>query len=358
MVRLKTLRGLKQIMAEKQPVLLGLVLTSSLALSSCGANPGISSAKRFGAMSAQFRDDTNKLADDIYDSCIRRVQFYRTDVSQLREARDQAWLDCDRFNKPAASKARTANQIVVNYAEAIGKLSSDEIIIFDKELENVGTALKGLSIPTGSGASVTLPSGAVDTGVKIVSFLASWAANNYRIGRLSEAITCTNEPLQAYSKGLGFALREGYIQGILQQELNQAQFYYNDYAAIAKAQGGTWRDFNGLSKESYNAVLPILQRRNAALSYIAIIDRTANAHEELAKIFLDGRAPVTSESNACMTYYSVSSSNSNALGSRSKPLSRQEFTPQELMRVRKVLIAYHRDISPLLSTMEDNLRGK
>lgn len=74
-------------------------------------------------MSCQFREDTNKLADDIYDSCIRRVEFFRTDTSSLREARDQGWRNCDSFNKPAAVNARVAKQVFVDYMEAIGRLS-------------------------------------------------------------------------------------------------------------------------------------------------------------------------------------------------------------------------------------------
>lgn len=123
-----------------------------------------------------------------------------------------------------------------------------------------------------------LPSGAVDTGVQIAGFLISWAADIYREGKHSEANTCTDEPLQAYKGGLIFVFREGHIDGVLQEELRQAKMYYNDSTAIAKAQNGTWRDFNGLTKESYARVLPILQRRNAILTYIAIISRTANAH--------------------------------------------------------------------------------
>jgi hypothetical protein len=77
--------------------LFSMMLTSSIMLSSCGADPAIKSAQEFGAMSAQFRDNTNKLADDIYDSCIRRVQYYRTDINALRQQRNQAWQGCEQF---------------------------------------------------------------------------------------------------------------------------------------------------------------------------------------------------------------------------------------------------------------------
>ncbi len=343
---------------HKKALFHSMMLSSTFALCSCAASPGVSSAQRFGAMSAQFRDDTNKIANDIYDSCIRRVQFFRTDTVDLRKVRDEAWQDCDRLNKPAAGRAREANQIVVDYADAIGRLASDEVVSYDKELTNVGTALKGLSIPTGSGVPISLPPSAVDSGVKIASFLARWAANRYREGKLSEAVTCTNAPLQAYTKEWGLALNEGYIQGVLQQELDQAKFFYDDYTGKAKREGGTWRDFLGLSKESYNVVLPIIERRNAALSYIAVISRTAKAHEDLTKIFLDGSKPLTPESAACKSFLVLASSASDSLGPESQQLYSKELSPYKLMKAQKVLVSYRNDVSPLLDQMEKDLRGK
>ncbi|NCR72905.1 MAG: hypothetical protein GPI93_17780 [Microcystis aeruginosa LG13-12] len=337
--------------------LFSMMLTSSIMLSSCGADPAIKSAQEFGAMSAQFRDNTNKLADDIYDSCIRRVQYYRTDINALRQQRNQAWQGCEQFNKPAASQARVANQVVVDYMEAIGKLSSDSVVSFENEFNNVETALKGLSIPTSSG-NTTLPSSAVDTGKSIANFIFNWAAKSFRKGTLTEAITCTNKPLQTYTDGLEFAFREGYINGILQQELDQAKLYYDDYAAIAEAQNGAWRDFNNLTKESYNAIVPILQRRNAALSYITIIDKTANTHAQLAVLFLDGREPPSSESESCKTYLKPTSSDSNTLNSQGQSNLNMKLTPEELAQVSEILINYRNEVRPLLKQMEEDLKDK
>ncbi len=343
---------------RKRSALVGVIIASSVALSSCGENPGISSAKKFGAMSSEFKENTNKLADDIYESCIRRIQFYQIDNNALRQARDQAWRGCEEYNKPASRRAKIASQVIVDYIISIGKLSADEVVTFDNELMNVGSALKGLSIPTGTGANITLPTSAVDTGVQIASFVANWAANRYRAGKLSQAIGCTDQPLQSYSKGLSIAFNDGYINGILQQELDQAQFFYNDYAAIASRQGGTWRDYSNLSKESYNAVVPILQRRNAALAYLAIIKRTASAHQELAKIFTSGGSSLPPASQSCQSFFDQSPASANAQIPSRRITHNERLTAQETARIQKVLMAYRNDLAPLLSRMETSLDGK
>jgi len=342
---------------RKKP-LIGLAFFASMALSSCSSDPRIKTAQDFGAMSGQLRDSTNKLADDIYDSCIRRVQFYRTDTSALREVRDQAWEACERLNKPAAARTREANQIAIDYVEAIGKLSTDEVVSFDSQLDKVGSSLKALSIPSSAVSSIGLPSGAVDTGIQIANFIVNWAANRYRTGRLAEAITCTNEPFQTYTKGLDVALRDGYIEGVLRQELKQAQLFFDDYTTLANAEGGTWRDFAGLSKDSYNTILPMVQRRNAALAYLSIIERTAKAHAELSAIFLDSPEPRTPASPICKTYFVQATTSARIQKPFEYLTNSQQLSPYQLMRTNKIIVSYRDDVKPLIHRMNLNLGTK
>jgi hypothetical protein len=337
---------------------IGLAFFISLALSSCASDPRIKTAQDFGSMSGKLRDNTNRLADDIYNSCIRRVQFYRMDTTALREVRDEAWQACDRLNKPAAARTKEANKIAIDYVEAIGRLATDEVVSFDGQLETVGASLKALSIPVNAGLPVSLPPAAVDTGVQIASFIANWAANRYRTGRLAEAITCTNEPFQAYSNSLDRALRDGYIEGILRQEINQAQLFFDDYTAIAKAEGGTWRDFSALSKESYNTVLPLIQRRNAALAYVSIIGKTAKAHAELSKTFLNSPEPRTPASPLCKAYFARSIPRASAQKPFENLAESKRISPDQLMRANRILVAYRNDVSPLIRRMNESLGSK
>ena len=335
--------------------LISLAFFVSIALSSCSSDPRVKTAQEFGSMSGKLRENTNRLADDIYDSCLRRVQFYRTDTSALRDVRDQAWKDCERLNKPAAARTKEANGIAIDYVEAIGRLSTDEVVSFESQLETVGSSLKELAIPVAAGSTVELPSAAVDTGVQIASFIANWAANRYRIGKLADAITCTDEPFQVYTKALDNALRAGYIDGVLRQELDQARLFFDDYTAIAKAEGGTWRDFSALSKETYSTVLPLIQRRNAALAYLAIIGKTAKAHAELSKTFLNGQEPRTAKSPLCKAYFARATNSASEMKLVEILAESKSISPHQLMRVNKILTAYRNDVGPLIRRMNENL---
>jgi hypothetical protein len=113
-----------------------------------------------------------------------------------------------------------------------------------------------------------------------------------------------------------------------------------------------------LTKESYNAIVPILQRRNAALSYITIIDKTANTHAQLAVLFLDGREPPSSESESCKTYLKPTSSDSNTLNSQGQSNLNMKLTPEELAQVSEILINYRNEVRPLLKQMEEDLKDK
>lgn len=239
--------------------------------------------------------------------------------------------------------------------EAISNLASDNVVSFNNEFEQVQTALNNLSIPTGT-TPITLPEGAVNTGISIANFIFNWAARSFREGTLTEAITCTNQPLQTYTDGLEFAFREGYINGILQQELVQAKFYYDDYAALAGVENGSWEDFNNLSQESYDAIVPIVERRNAAVAYISIIQRTANTHEQLAQLFLDGQESPSPSS--CAAYFNIAQSSPNAMEPQNQPISTIELTPETLAQVNEILIDYHKEVQPLLKQMREDLKDK
>ena len=107
-------------------------------------------------MAATFESNTDKLADDLYSSCLRRISYFS--VQEGTPTRDAALADCQKMNKPAVGEAKSANKIVTNYAISIGKLASDDIVKFDEEFDGIKNALNNFSIPTSNG-SVSLPPG-------------------------------------------------------------------------------------------------------------------------------------------------------------------------------------------------------
>ena len=326
-----------------------------LATSSCGTNPGIQVAQNFGALSDQFKDNANKLANDIYDSCIRRVRYIQVDTLEGNQSRDTAFNQCEELNKPTAADARNANQVIINYMEAIGRLASDEVVSFDDQFDRIETSLNQFSIPINDGNTtrfITLPQGSVSTGVQIANFIFGWVTNRIREGSLKEAITCTNKSFQAYVDGLESTFRDGYIDGILAQEQSRVVSYYNYYAALLRAQDGSDKDFRSLQQESFESIESVLNRRNAALLYLDVIGSTSNAHAEVAEVFLDGD-PAPSKSYCNSTYFAQSDSGTEEVG----VLAGEDYlTIQESVRVEKIISNYQRDIAPLLAQMQEELQ--
>ncbi|NEP63238.1 MAG: hypothetical protein F6K31_41100 [Symploca sp. SIO2G7] len=332
------------------------LLASSLIISSCGTSSTIQSAQKFGELASRFEENTNNLADDIYNSCIRKIQFFQVDTSESNEARDVALKDCNDLNKPTARQARDANKLVTDYIRAIAKLASDDVVSFDNELDKVKESLDNLSIPISSGNTLSLPSNAVDGGISIAKFLFRWATADFREGVLKEAVVCTDKPFQVYTEGLKFVFDEAYINGILDQELFRVQSYYNYYAALLRQNpDGPARDraFRQLQTESFNAIQPVLERQDAALAYISIIGKTSNTHSELAKLFSDGED--SPDLSSCSTYFGDDSSISVSTQFVGQKTLNSELTIDELITVKKIILDYQEEIEPLLIQMEESL---
>lgn len=333
--------------------LFGVVLTSSIIISSCGTDPAIKSAQNFGLMAADFESETDKLADDLYNSCIRRISYFA--VREGTTARDQALNNCEKLNKPAVGEAKDANKIVTKYAISIGQLASDDVVKFDDEFNKIKNSLNNFSIPTNNG-NITLPQDAVNTGTQIANVIFGWVVNQSRKGTLREAIICTDEPLQTYTKGLEDAFREGYINGVLRDEKDTAKSYYDFYITRLR-QVGTERDFMELERESSQALLHFVERRNAAESYIGIINKTAQAHTKLKDVFLGDSEPPSQAS--CNVYLKAKESDSTAINPAHQINSLNvPLTLEEMGQVREIVLNYRKDIEPLLQKMEQGLNDK
>ncbi|MBD3886596.1 hypothetical protein IFO70_33540 [Phormidium tenue FACHB-886] len=341
----------------------GFLLTTSFILNGCGSNSSIESAQKFGELATEFENNTNKLADDIYDSCVRRIQYIQVDTERSNQARNEALAQCETFNKAVSQQAKDANSVVTDYVTAIGKLASDDVVSFDAQFERIKTSLSNFSIPvekeTATGTeivSVTLPPTAITTGTSIANFIFGWASNQFRQGTLREAITCTDRPLNTYITGLEHAFRAGYVEGLLNQELFRVNSYYDYYAALLRTRGGSDEEFRRLQNESYNAIATVLQRRNAAVSYMAILDKTASAHAALAKLFLGNQTPPSESS--CINYLNADQLDTTLFNSQGWQVSESRFTVEELAQIRQIAATYQAEVKPLLIQMDKALEDQ
>jgi hypothetical protein len=326
--------------------LLGIVLSSSTILLGCNApDPAIKSAQQFGMVAADFSSKTDKLSNDIYDSCLRRTSYFT--VRQGTTQRDKALDNCEKLNKPTAVRTKSATGLITSYITSIGSLASDNPAKFDDDFNSLKNALNGLSVPN---SGISISSNTVDKGIQIANLVFGWVVNQRRKGSLREAVVCTDQPLQEYNMGLNDAFRKGYIEGILEDERKTALSYYNFYLARLQ-KNGSERDFLELEKSSSQAIQQLVVRRDSAESYIAIIDRTTKMHMELKQVFLENTKPPSEA--ACNTYLKAKdSSSTKALSEKQSDYSNAPLTVKEVARIRGIVLDYQKEIAPLLKKMK------
>ena len=323
------------------------LVPSSLMLISCGDTSDLKAAEKYGLMAAEFEASTTKLADDIYNSCIRRAQYIPLQAPGNDAKQEEAIQDCNDLNRPQAANAKKANQVLINYMVAVGQLASDNTVKFNESLVNITKALNGLNIE-----AITLNTDQVDAGVGIANFFIDWITREFRRGNLKQAILCTDDSIQSYSKGLTNVFQEGYIDGILEQESDRIRRYYEDYATVMRQRDAIDREFRALELEKFQAIDASLKRRDAAYTYLAIINKTAEFHGGLKEIFA-GNEPLPTPTE-CEQYLAVKDESKISQSSSADNWEESEkLTFSELQQVSKIAAQYQEEVMPLIRKLDD-----
>lgn len=315
------------------------MLAGVTSLAGCGEiSQGVKLAKAFGQTADSFQEKTDRLASDIYLSCIRNARYISLASVPQREpdkARILALQVCEEEYKPTSQRAATANQVVTDYIRAVGHLAGDKNVQFKSEFETIKKSLVGL---LNTGIPFQVRSEAVEQGVRIANAVFEWMANRYRNVELSKAVICSNEPLKVYLDGLSYAYNTGYINGILADEERSVRRYYG---ALAADQVGSLRntnnaikvrDYEALNANSYDALMAIRNNRAAAQGYIRILGLTSKANAEIASVLTKSGYQVSPQQ--CTAYLTPSPST----GATSL-MPRQAPKPQEIGLKQQAMIA-------------------
>lgn len=318
-------------------------------LTGCGnSSQGIKLAQEFGQTADDFKEKTDKLANDIYTSCLRRVRYIDLVAAPDRSADDvrlKALQSCELFNKPTAAKAVVANTVVIDYIKAVGHLAGDKNVSFQSEFESVRTSLLNLGQ---TNLPFVLPEQAVNQGIRIANAVFEWAAKNYRGVELSKAVICTKEPLKAYTSGLAQAYDQGYINGILNNEEETVRRYYN---GIASSQTASFRnsktviqvrDYEALNSNSYDSLMAVRSNRAAAARYIKVLSLTAEANAEIAEEL--SKAGYTVKPEQCSAYLKPPAGQSSVSSLRPQPSNQLELSLWEKRRITQILTKYNSQV--------------
>ncbi len=126
------------------------MLPLALLIGSCGAN--FENIEKFSLTSAMIEDSSEKMAKDIYQSCIRRAK-YSTDklfpqsvgIPEI-EAEEK---ECNKYQE-ATEVVKDVNSVLIGYMVALGKLASDDTVSFEKNLAALEASLNNLNLTLSS----------------------------------------------------------------------------------------------------------------------------------------------------------------------------------------------------------------
>ena len=328
--------------------LLAAVVGISL-LTGCGDSAqGVKLAKEFGQTADEFKEKTDKLANDIYASCLRRARYIDLVAAPGRDAdevRLKSLQSCELFNKPTAARAVVANTVVIDYIRAVGHIAGAKNVSFQSELETVRKSLINLGQ---TGLPFALSEQVVNQGIRIANAVFEWAAKSYRNVELSKAVICTKEPLTAYTTGLAQAYDRGYINGILDNEEETVRRYYNGLATsqTASFRNSTKvmvvRDYEALNSNSYDSLMAVRNNRAAAARYIKVLSLTAKANAEIADELT--KAGYTVKPEQCSAYLKPPEGQPPVSSLQTKPSHQPDLSLWEKRQITHILTKYNSQV--------------
>ena len=170
-------------------------------LQGCAANlPAVREFSKSTIAATSFFDD---IAEDLPKSCARtaeisfmpspedKIEIVNNNVELSTEYRESL-STCDKYND-GVNGIVNVNNVLKGYAEAIGKLASDDVVTFTQEVNALRSSLASVGAFQGEKAEAV---------VKLAEFLFNAALNGYRQNKLKETIVLAHDDLVEIIEGL------------------------------------------------------------------------------------------------------------------------------------------------------------
>jgi hypothetical protein len=218
----------------------------------------LSEVARFAAQTTSARSSLASLAADFKRTCERFNQFAPA---------GEPPQDCDTYARLGAG-THAAQRVLLNYLEALGRMSSDRMITFDQDPK-------------------TLPDKLVDSGLDekavtatstIASKLAVAAINGYRRKKLSQLVEDENENVQIVTSALIKIIGTDYKQLLSNERAAMENYYRTPLLEEGKERRleavlvtNLWR-----KEES-----ELAKKQDAADAYATIMRSIADGHQKL-----------------------------------------------------------------------------
>ncbi|MGH7901721.1 MAG: hypothetical protein ACRENZ_08285 [Thermodesulfobacteriota bacterium] len=256
----------------------------------CVAN--LPAVREFSVTTITASSTFDVIADDLPKSCKRRVEISfipspsdKLTIEDNRVEYSTEYLDalskCDDL-ETSLNGIIEVNNVLKEYAEAIGELASDDVVTFTQELDALESSMKQISIngnnPFDGPRAVAVSS--------LAKFLFNAAINGYRQKKLKETIQMGNEPLIEITVGLSDVASD--YQVILRNEIQNVKALQANLI-LQRKKPENEREFFKLSDAEIDEQLFVSKqmiefieiRVNAAEDYENILRKIAEIHEQL-----------------------------------------------------------------------------
>lgn len=302
----------------KRKSLISIVIPIAVLLGSCGAN--FQSVESFSKSREIVGRASNDFAEDIYQSCLRRIKYTPLVLDSGISDRNKRREGCERTERVDSDNFKAVVNILIDYMDALGAIASGKDLSLDNSIDNLGQSIKDLSI-----SGNKLDADAVDGGSEILKVLFDLATKKIRKDTLQKAIVCTNEPIHKYvtgnsvpttdqngvdlykpaKGGLIFIVQNNYLNkgGTLGIEAEAINTYYEPYFSTLIKLGDERNPSNYQQvvtqitvgeklTEDYNKSMEIVsEKEQAARAYNKILFSTVKTHNQLRKEFEEGLKP-------------------------------------------------------------------
>lgn len=326
----------------------------TILLNSCGGSD-FTSVENFAKNETKIQNDSNGLAQDIYDSCLRRTNYIILTTSEGISTRENTLQDCMKYNKPNVQKLKDANDVLIKYMTALSQVASGQTVSFAQNITNLQTALTSLKV-----GNFQLSSPVVQAGTNIVQIIVNALSKEKRGRALKKAILCSNDSLQTYitgnstfnekippSGGLIELVTDGYINGIMKIEKAQINSYYGTYFGEIQASTDPSISTALEVQKDYNEAMETVQTKvDTAQDYITVLETTAKTHNDLRNDFSGTGKNAITPAEVKELCQSVFAGKQSSL-EKSKQATKLDISEYQMKKAEKILSDYSQKIKNL-----------
>lgn len=315
----------------------------------------LTAVEQFGLMSPLIRQSSSNIVQDIYDSCVRKQEWAVAEIPPKQFPPIEVRDSCQKFI-PVRDTTNQLNLVLIDYVESLGRLAADNTVNFNQNLQSVGNSLGNLSNTLSQvSGTVSLSQDQIQQGTIIVNSLLKLWSQQFRRNNLKQVLICTDDPyFQNYTILLKEIIQNVYVTGNLQSEEDAINSYFDSaYREAVRSYKNEpsklANEIASLTKNYTQQINNLDRRKEAAIAYEQLLEKTRKAHQALA-IGFQGQMTTQEKIVFCQNYFPVT--NTQSVQSQAKAnRTLNQPNEQELKEMGKILKDYSQEIKPLVEKM-------